>query len=159
VEDFRKFFLRSAPFAVPNFITGPDAPTEIKLETVRPAYAVLNQFHHGSVKCVRACVGVSVFLSCLLCCCCVGVVHSMRYAHTRTRARTHMHAHTFTPHTHTHTHRSYPSVTTITAESKQLQEAQELFELFQSDYIMLQRCSEELLHLKALWDMGELVGA
>jgi len=51
-------------------------------------------------------------------------------------------------------HRSYPSVTAIIAESKQLQEAQELFELFQSDYIMLQRCSEELLHLKALWDMG-----
>jgi dynein heavy chain len=43
----------------------------------------------------------------------------------------------------------------ITAESKQLQESQELFELFQSDYIMLQRCAEELLYLKGLWDMGE----
>ena len=41
----------------------------------------------------------------------------------------------------------------IIAESKQLQEAQELFELFQSDYIPLQRCSEELLYLKSLWDM------
>ena len=41
----------------------------------------------------------------------------------------------------------------IIAESKQLQEAQELFELFQSDYIQLQRCSEELLYLKSLWDM------
>ena len=47
----------------------------------------------------------------------------------------------------------YPSVTAIINESKQLQEAQELFELYQSDYIMLQRCSEELLYLKALWDM------
>jgi hypothetical protein len=33
-----------------------------------------------------------------------------------------------------------------------LQESQELFELYVSDYIPLQRCSEELLHLKALWD-------
>jgi hypothetical protein len=32
------------------------------------------------------------------------------------------------------------------------QESQELFELYVSDYIPLQRCSEELLHLKALWD-------
>ncbi|KAF5834390.1 hypothetical protein DUNSADRAFT_8976 [Dunaliella salina] len=32
VEDFRKFFQRSAPFAVSNFVSGPDAPTEIKLE-------------------------------------------------------------------------------------------------------------------------------
>ncbi len=47
----------------------------------------------------------------------------------------------------------YPSVYKIIAESKQLQEAQELFELFQSDYIPLQRCSEELLYLKSLWDM------
>lgn len=47
----------------------------------------------------------------------------------------------------------FPSVMKIIAESKQLQEAQELFELFQSDYIMLQRCSEELLYLKSLWDM------
>lgn len=56
---------------------------------------------------------------------------------------------------------SYPSVTSIIAESKTLQEAQELFELFQSDYIMLQRCSEELLYLKSLWDMvgGEAVTA
>jgi dynein heavy chain len=47
----------------------------------------------------------------------------------------------------------YPSVSKIVAESKQLQEAQELFELFQSDYIYLQRCGEELLHLKSVWDM------
>lgn len=40
-----------------------------------------------------------------------------------------------------------------TADSKQLQECQDLFELYVSDYLMLQRCSEELLYLKALWDM------
>lgn len=92
VEDFRKFFLKKAPFGVPV--------PELKLEHVKPAYAILDAFHHGSVE-------------------------------------------------------DYPSVTQITAESKQLQEAQELFELYQSDYIMLQRCSEELLYLKSLWDMGE----
>ncbi len=32
------------------------------------------------------------------------------------------------------------------------QEAQDLFELYQSDYLKLQRCSEELGHLKSLWD-------
>lgn len=90
VEDFRKFFLRRAPFAVSG--------SELKLEHVKPAYAILDAFHHGSID-------------------------------------------------------EYPSVTAIIAESKQLQEAQELFELFQSDYIMLQRCSEELLYLKSLWDM------
>lgn len=90
VDDFRKFFLRRAPFSVVN--------SELKLESVKPAYAVLDAFHHGSVD-------------------------------------------------------EYPSVTTIIAESKQLQEAQELFELFQSDYLMLQRCNEELLYLKSLWDM------
>ncbi len=39
------------------------------------------------------------------------------------------------------------------AESKQLAEWQDLFELYVSDYLQLQRCSEELLYLKALWDM------
>jgi hypothetical protein len=38
------------------------------------------------------------------------------------------------------------------AESKQLAELQDLFELYVSDYLQLQRCSEELLVLKALWD-------
>lgn len=47
----------------------------------------------------------------------------------------------------------YPSVTAIIAESKQLQEFQELFEMYVSDYLVLTRCSEELLHLKGLWDM------
>lgn len=47
----------------------------------------------------------------------------------------------------------YPSVLAIIAESKQLQEAQELFELYQSDYLKLQRCNEELGYLKSLWDM------
>eukprot|EP00879_Flechtneria_rotunda_P005416 GHRR01005708.1.p1 GENE.GHRR01005708.1~~GHRR01005708.1.p1 ORF type:complete len:1495 (+),score=578.36 GHRR01005708.1:300-4784(+) len=90
VEDYRKFFLRRAPFSVPN--------GELKHEVVRPAYQILDAFHHGSVD-------------------------------------------------------SYPSVTTIVAESKQLQELQELFELYVSDYLMLQRCNEELLYLKSLWDM------
>ncbi len=45
------------------------------------------------------------------------------------------------------------SVTAITAESKQLAEWQDLFELYVSDYLALQRCGEELLHLKAMWDM------
>lgn len=53
---------------------------------------------------------------------------------------------------------NYISVTAITAESKQLQEAQELFELYQSDYLALQRCSEELLYLKSVWDMGACTG-
>lgn len=50
----------------------------------------------------------------------------------------------------------YPSVTAIIAESKQLQEFQELFEMYVSDYLVLTRCSEELLHLKSLWDMVSL---
>lgn len=53
VEDFRKFYLRSAPFAVGNFIAGvggSEAKPEIKLEYVKPAYAILDQFHHGNVK-------------------------------------------------------------------------------------------------------------
>jgi hypothetical protein len=44
------------------------------------------------------------------------------------------------------------------AESKQLQESQDLFELYVSDYLMLQRCNEELLYLKSLWDMAGAVG-
>lgn len=32
------------------------------------------------------------------------------------------------------------------------QEFQDLFELYVSDYLMLQRCGEELLYLKSLWD-------
>jgi hypothetical protein len=47
----------------------------------------------------------------------------------------------------------YPSVTAIIAESKQLQEFQDLFEMYVSDYLVLTRCSEELLYLKSLWDM------
>lgn len=38
------------------------------------------------------------------------------------------------------------------ADAKQLAELQELFELYVSDYLQLQRSSEELLQLKALWD-------
>lgn len=37
VEDFRKFFLRKAPFAV----SGP----ELKLEHVKPSYVILDAFH------------------------------------------------------------------------------------------------------------------
>jgi dynein heavy chain len=77
---------------------------ELKLEQVKPAYKILDEFHHGSL-------------------------------------------------TDPTDNVVYPSVYKIIAESKQLQEAQELFELFQSDYVPLQRCSEELLYLKSLWDM------
>jgi dynein heavy chain, axonemal len=98
VDDYRKFFLKRAPFGVPPSADG--SPGELKLEHIRPAYGVLDAFHHGQVD-------------------------------------------------------GYPSVLAITAESKALQEAQELFELYQSDYLMLQRCGEELLHLKSLWDMGK----
>ena len=80
--------------------------SELKLEHVKPAYKILDEFHHGSLT-DQTEEGPIV----------------------------------------------YPSVFKIIAESKQLQEAQELFELFQSDYIPLQRCSEELLYLKSLWDM------
>eukprot|EP00882_Tetradesmus_deserticola_P009731 GHRQ01010278.1.p1 GENE.GHRQ01010278.1~~GHRQ01010278.1.p1 ORF type:complete len:796 (+),score=404.80 GHRQ01010278.1:482-2869(+) len=89
VDDYRKFFLKRAPFTV----SGGD----LRLEAVRPAYAVLDAFHHGSVD-------------------------------------------------------GHASVTAIIEESRQLQELQDLFELYISDYLMLQRCSEELLYLKSLWD-------
>ncbi|DBB00313.1 TPA: Dynein beta chain, flagellar outer arm [Trebouxia sp. C0004] len=42
VEDFRKFFQQKAPFNVPG--------AELKLEHVRPAYLVLDAFHHGQVE-------------------------------------------------------------------------------------------------------------
>ena len=58
---------------------------------MKPAYKVLNEFHHGSLT-----------------------------DHTEDGPVV------------------YPSVSKIVGESKQLQEAQELFELFQSDYIPLQ---------------------
>lgn len=47
VEDFRKFFLKNAPFAT--------AAGELKLEQVKPAYVVLDNFHHG--RSVRAHAG------------------------------------------------------------------------------------------------------
>jgi dynein heavy chain len=90
-----RFFLKRAPFSVSG--------GELKLEAVRPAYAVLDAFHHGSVD-------------------------------------------------------AYSSVTAIIEESRQLQELQDLFELYVSDYLMLQRCSEELLYLKSLWDMVSAAG-
>ncbi len=37
----RRFFLKHAPFAVPG--------GELKLDHVRPAYAVLDAFHHATV--------------------------------------------------------------------------------------------------------------
>eukprot|EP00959_Pyramimonas_sp_CCMP1952_P106324 2223132-Pyramimonas_sp.AAC.1 len=46
----------------------------------------------------------------------------------------------------------YGSVTEIVEESRRLNESQELFELFVSDYIDLRRCNEELGYLKGLWD-------
>ena len=50
VDDFRRFFLRTAPFAVSNFIPGAANHSELKLEMVKPAYNLLDQFHHGSVQ-------------------------------------------------------------------------------------------------------------
>jgi len=46
----------------------------------------------------------------------------------------------------------FGSVTQIIAESKRLNESQELFELFVSDYVDLRRCNEELSYMKGLWD-------
>jgi dynein heavy chain len=46
----------------------------------------------------------------------------------------------------------FGSVTEITEESRRLNESQELFELFVSDYVDLRRCNEELSYLKGLWD-------
>ena len=46
------------------------------------------------------------------------------------------------------------SIGSIAAEGRQLNEAQELFEIFVSDYGSLRRCDEELNSLKALWDMA-----
>jgi len=41
----------------------------------------------------------------------------------------------------------------IMTEAKYLNECQDLFELFVSDYVQLRRCDEELGYLKELWDM------
>ena len=45
------------------------------------------------------------------------------------------------------------SLSDIIAEAKYLNECQDLFELFVSDYVQLRRCDEELGYLKELWDM------
>ncbi|GBF97683.1 flagellar outer dynein arm heavy chain beta [Raphidocelis subcapitata] len=95
VEDYRKFFLKRAPFAVPG-------GGELKLEHVRPAYSVLDAFHHTGVD-------------------------------------------------------GHPSVKAIIAESKQLQEWQDLFELYVQDYLPLTRCAEDLLNLKSTWDTAAAV--
>jgi len=46
------------------------------------------------------------------------------------------------------------SIGSVAAEGRALNEAQELFEIFVSDYVALRRCEEELNLLKALWDMA-----
>ncbi|KAK3254170.1 Dynein beta chain, flagellar outer arm [Cymbomonas tetramitiformis] len=92
VEDYRKYFQATAPFAVEE--------STLKPELCDPAYVKLDHFHHGEA----------------------GDVYR------------------------------FGSVTTIMDESKSLNESQELFELFVSDYIALRRCSEELGYLKNLWD-------
>lgn len=99
VEDYRNFFNKRAPFGIQ---TEEGKKPELKIGHVKPAYEVLDGFHHGTVD-------------------------------------------------------GYVSVQDIIAESKGLQEAQELFELFVSDYIMLKRCNEELLYLKAVWDTAAVV--
>ncbi|KAL4450636.1 hypothetical protein ABPG77_000992 [Micractinium sp. CCAP 211/92] len=50
-----------------------------------------------------------------------------------------------------------PSVTTLVAEAEVLRKQQDLFELYVADYIVLQRCTEELNYLKALWDQTAVV--
>jgi dynein heavy chain len=45
------------------------------------------------------------------------------------------------------------SVSSVSAEGRALNEAQELFEIFVSDYATLRRCDEDLNALKGLWDM------
>jgi len=49
----------------------------------------------------------------------------------------------------------YPfgSVTALVEQARYLNECQELFELFVSDYVHITRCSEEMLFLKEIWDM------
>eukprot|EP00227_Mantoniella_beaufortii_P011774 CAMPEP_0197579874 /NCGR_PEP_ID=MMETSP1326-20131121/3768_1 /TAXON_ID=1155430 /ORGANISM="Genus nov. species nov., Strain RCC2288" /LENGTH=4505 /DNA_ID=CAMNT_0043143449 /DNA_START=243 /DNA_END=13760 /DNA_ORIENTATION=+ len=48
---------------------------------------------------------------------------------------------------------TFGSLTTMVTEGASLNEKQELFELFVSDYVALRRSSEDLEYLKALWDM------
>ncbi|KAI8473051.1 MAG: flagellar outer dynein arm heavy chain beta [Monoraphidium minutum] len=95
VDEYRKFFLKRAPFAV-------QGGGELKLEHVRPAYQVLDAFRHGGVD-------------------------------------------------------GHPSVMAIISDSKQLQEWQDLFELYVQDYLPLTRCAEDLLHLKSTWDTAAAV--
>ncbi len=45
------------------------------------------------------------------------------------------------------------SVSSVAAEGRALNEAQELFEIFVTDYATLRRCDEDLNSLKSLWDM------
>ena len=45
------------------------------------------------------------------------------------------------------------SVSSVSAEGRALNEAQELFEMIVSDYATLRRCDEDLSALKSLWDM------
>ena len=51
----------------------------------------------------------------------------------------------------------YGSVWAVTAESEHLNECQDLFELFVSDYVALRRCNEEMGYLKKLWDAAAVV--
>ena len=45
------------------------------------------------------------------------------------------------------------SVSSVSAEGRALNEAQELFEMLVSDYATLRKCDEDLSALKSLWDM------
>lgn len=49
------------------------------------------------------------------------------------------------------------SIGAISAEGRALNEAQEMFEIYVSDYAPLRRCDEELKSLKALWDMAAAI--
>jgi dynein heavy chain, axonemal len=139
VEDYRRFFLKRAPFSVPG--------GELKLDQVQPAYRILDAFHHG-----RASPGCGMSLGDLW-----GV------ALTPGIAATCVQHNACVPTSHSSCQQlmrvpgagsldGYVSVTAMVKDSKQLQESQDLFEIYVQDYMQLHKCNEELLYLKSLWD-------
>ena len=51
----------------------------------------------------------------------------------------------------------YGSVTRMVARAAALNDSQDLFEVHAVDYVYLTRCSEEIVALKAMWDMVSVV--
>lgn len=129
-----RFFLKRAPFAAPG--------GELKVEAVRPAYQV-------SSLAVAAFFCLSPADVCMLATSCHQPHRHICHASHGAPALPVQILDAF----HHGSVDGHPSVTSIIAESKQLQEFQDLFEMYVSDYLVLTRCSEELLYLKSLWDM------